>query len=163
MPFQDQVNLTPALAVAGDFASANPRASVLAGEGGLVAGAGGVTVGSFAWVGADGKTVLSNDSGSDAAPSGFVHREQQALITAYLAESGNVVPEGLGVTLHNEGDFWALLTGPNAAVVGSAINAVSATGAVTAGAAVVDVSVATQFKAKSAGAVGELIKISTWG
>jgi len=159
--FQKDVNLTPALAVAGDFASANPRASVLAGENGLVAGTGGVTVGRFAWVDADGITVLSSDAA--AAPSGFVHREQQALITTYLAESGNVIPEGFAVTLHNEGDFWALLTGPNAAVVGDAINAVLANGSVTAGAAVPGTSVATQFKAKSAGAVGELIKISTWG
>lgn len=159
--FQTQVNLTPALAVAGDFASANPRASVLAGENGLVAGAGGVTVGRFAWVGVDGITVLNSDAA--AAPSGFVHREQQALITDYLAESGNVIPEGFAVTLHNEGDFWALLTGPNAATVGSAINAVLADGTVTAGAAVGGTSVATRFKAQSVAAVGELVKISTWG
>ena len=43
--FQKQVNLTPAPAVAGDYASANPHVSVLAGPGGLVAGVGGVTVG----------------------------------------------------------------------------------------------------------------------
>lgn len=160
MPFQQQVNLTPALAVAGDFASSNPRATVLAGEGTLVAGVGGVTVGLFAWVAADG-TVLN--SAASVAPSGFVHREQQALITTYLAEASNVIPEGLPVTLHNEGDFWAVLTGPNAAVVGSAINAVLADGNVTAGAAVVGTSVATRFKAQSAAAVGELVKISTWG
>lgn len=158
--FQKQVNLTPALALAGDFASANPRASVLAGEGDLVSGTGGVTVGRFAWVQADG-TVLQSDAA--AAPSGFVHREQQALITTYLAESGNLVPAGIPITLHNEGDFWAVLTGPNAATIGSQINAVLANGQVTAGAVVVGTSVATRFKAQSAAAVGELVKISTWG
>lgn len=157
--FQKQVNLTPALAVAGDFASSNPRATVLAGEGDLVAGVGGVTVGRFAWADANG---LVTNAGA-AAPSGFLHREQQALITTFLAETSNLVPAGLPVTLHNEGDFWALLTGPNPAVIGSAINAVLADGNVTAGAAVGGTSIVTRFKAQSAAAVGELVKISTWG
>lgn len=134
MSFQQQVNLTPAPAVAGDFASANPRASVLAGPGGLVAGVGGVTVGKFAWVDDDGSTVLNRGTAT-RAPNGFVHREQQALITTYLAESGNVIPEGLPVTLHNEGDFWALLTGSNAATIGAAIYADYSTGDVSAVAA----------------------------
>lgn len=134
MGFQTQVNLTPAPAVAGDFASSNPRASVLAGPNGLVAGVGGVNVGKFAWVGSDGITVQSYGLAPNA-PNGFVHREQQALITAYLAESGNNVPEGFAITLHNQGDFWAKLTGANAAVVGSEIYADYATGEVTAVAA----------------------------
>lgn len=157
--FQKQVNLTPALALPGDFASSNPRATVLAGEGDLVTGAGGATVGVFAWANANG-LVLNTGSG---APTGFVHREQQALITIFLAETSNLIPAGMPITLHNEGDFWALLTGPNAAVIGSAINAVLANGNVTAGAAVGGTSVATRFKAQSAAAVGELVKISTWG
>lgn len=133
--FQKTVNSQQAPAVAGDFASANPRASVLAGEGGLVAGFGGVTVGKFAWVDpADGKTVYSHGV-TNVAPSGFVHREQQSLITAYLGESSNLVPAGFGVTLHNEGDFWALLTGANAAAIGDAIYADSSTGDVLAKAA----------------------------
>ncbi|MFA7254390.1 MAG: hypothetical protein WC107_07645 [Patescibacteria group bacterium] len=132
--FQKQVNLTPAPAVAGDFASANPRATVLAGPGGLVAGAGGVTVGKFAWVDDDGATVISHGTATKA-PDGFVHREQQALIANYLAESGNNVPAGFPVTLHNAGDFWAKLTGANAAAIGSAIYADYATGDVTAVAA----------------------------
>lgn len=120
--FQKQVNLTPAPAVAGDFASANPRATVLAGPGGLVAGAGGVTVGKFAWVDDDGQTVLSHGTATKA-PNGFVHREQQALITTYLAESGMNIPVGFPVVLHNEGDFWAVNKGPNASAIGDAIYA----------------------------------------
>jgi len=129
--FQRQVNLTPAPAAAGDFASANPRASVLAGPNGLVAGPLGVTVGKFAWVDIDDITVKSYGV-APHAPNGFVHREQQALITAYLAEAGVLVPEGFPVTLHQEGDFWALLTGADAAVRGSAIYANYGTGDVTA-------------------------------
>lgn len=120
--FQKQVNLTPAPAVAGDFASANPRATVLAGPAGLVAGAGGVTVGKFAWVDDDGLTVVSHGTATKA-PQGFVHREQQALITAYLGESSMNVPAGFPVTLHNEGDFWAVNKGPNASAIGDAIYA----------------------------------------
>jgi hypothetical protein len=40
-------------------------------------------------------------------PTGFVHREQQALITAWLGSSSMAVPVGLPVTLMNGGDFWA--------------------------------------------------------
>ena len=128
--FQKQVNLTPAPAVAGDFASSNPRATVLAGPGGLVAGTGGVTVGKFAWVKPDGVTVQSYGTAAKA-PSGFVHREQQALITNYLGESSMVIPVGLPVVLHNEGDFWAVNAGPSALSVGDAIYATYANGDIT--------------------------------
>ena len=120
--FQKQVNLTPAPAVAGDFASSNPRATVLAGPGGLVAGALGVTVGKFAWVDDDGVTVQSFGTATKA-PQGFVHREQQALIQQYLAEAGMNIPQGFPVVLHNEGDFWAINNGPSASVIGDAIYA----------------------------------------
>lgn len=132
--FQKTVNLTPAPAVAGDFASANPRATVLAGTGGLVAGNGGVTVAKFAWVGADGNTVLSRGTAAKA-PSGFVHREQQGLIVTYLGESTMNVPIGFPVTLHNQGDFWAVNAGPAALAVGDAIYANYADGSVAQAAA----------------------------
>ena len=134
MGFQTQVNLTPAPAVAGDFASANPRTVALAGPGGLVAGAAGVTVGKFAWIDDDGVTVQSFGTATKA-PSGFVHREQQALIQTYLAESGMNIPKGFPVVLHNGGDFWAKLVGSNAATIGAAIYAEYSTGDVTAVAA----------------------------
>lgn len=120
--FQRQVNSQPAPAVEGDFASANPRASVLAGPGGLVAGALGVTVGRFAWVAPDGVTV-TNYGEQNRAPAGFVHREQQALITAYLGESSNLVPGGFMITLMNEGDFWAVNNGPSAMAINDSVYA----------------------------------------
>lgn len=103
MPFQTVVNVQQAPGVAGDFASSNPRASTIAVEGGFVAGAAGVTVGRFAWVQADGRTVLNSGSG---VPDGFVHREQQALISTYLAEASNLIPQGFGVTLMRTGDYF---------------------------------------------------------
>ena len=146
MGFQKQVNLTPAPAVAGDFASSNPRATVLAGPGGLVAGALGVTVGKFAWVDDDGSTVQSFGTATKA-PQGFVHREQQALIQQYLAEAGMNIPQGFPVVLHNEGDFWAKLAGDNAATIGAAIYADYSNGDVCAVAAPAGASVTASIGA----------------
>jgi hypothetical protein len=132
--FQNKVNLQQAPAVAGDFASSNPRASVLAGEGALIAGPGGVTVGRFAWIEPDGRTVV-NFGTAPAKPAGFVHREQQALITVYLGEASNVIPEGFPVILHDEGDFFAANAGPSASTIGEAIYASYSDGKAYMGAA----------------------------
>lgn len=107
MTFQSQVNLQQAPAVAGDFADHNPRTSMTVGEGALVAGANGVVVGRFAWADANG--VVTNGVVNIAAAAwGFVHREQQALITAYLAETSNLIRPGCEMTLMKRGAFWAL-------------------------------------------------------
>lgn len=106
MPFQKQVNVTPNLAIAGDFASSNPRAQVVGGEGAsYVAGTGGATVARFGWI--TGDTVLTTGSG---VPDGFIHREMNALITTYLAESGNVIQQGQAVAIFNKGDFYCTAT-----------------------------------------------------
>jgi len=133
--FQKQVNLTPAPAVEGDFASANPRSTYLAGPGGLVAGSEGVTVAKFAWVDDVDSTTVRSYGTFTGKPSGFVHREQQGLITDYLAESGMKVQQGFPITLYTEGDFWAKVTGATAATVGAAVYATYATGAITIGSA----------------------------
>ena len=90
MPFQTSVRSGPAPGVEGDFASANPRSNFLAGPGGLVAGLAGLVIGRFAWVSnlrvdANGAPAIADNFGA-GAPNGFVHREQQALITGYLEE-----------------------------------------------------------------------------
>lgn len=102
--FQSVVNDVQAPGVEGDFASTNPFASVLAGPGALVAPAGGLRVGSFAWVGPNGQVSQSFVAGYQL---GFVGRNQQALITEFLGSYTMIVPEGFMVTLFNEGDFWA--------------------------------------------------------
>lgn len=104
--FQHAVALTQAPAVEGDFASANARMSQNAIPGGLVAGAAGVTVGRFGWIDST-DLILNNFSTAGVIPDGFIHREQQALITVYLAEASNLVPAGYGVVAHSQGDFWA--------------------------------------------------------
>src|SRR5579859_2018081 len=110
MPFQTQVNTQPSPAVAGDFASSNPRFVVLAGQGALVCGVGGVTVGRFAWISDiavdnDNAPAIASNSGVGAV-AGFVHREQQGLNTTFLAEASMVVPQGFPITLMSGGDFW---------------------------------------------------------
>ncbi len=130
MGFQTSVNAQPAPAVAGDFASQNPRASVLAAAGQLVAPAGGLIVGHFAFVNpADGTVHQSYASGYQI---GFLARESQALITAFLAEGTMVVPQGFMVTLYDEGEFYAYFG--NGATAGQTVYADETTGAAISGA-----------------------------
>ena len=111
--FQKRVNLYNPLGVEGDFASANPRASTLTTDGGaLIAGPLGVTIGQFAWIAADGRTV-TNQGQYPNQPDGFVHRDQQGLLTQYLQAAGSVIPPGFPVTLMRAGDFLDKNTGPS--------------------------------------------------
>lgn len=131
--FQTSVNTQPAPAVLGDFASTNPRATVLAGPGGLVSGPAGVRVGRFAWahydeVDANGAAAMVSNSGIGPV-TGFVHREQQALITQYLADASLVIPQGFEVVLHNMGDFWIKNEGTSEAIPGQKAYASYANGA----------------------------------
>ena len=164
MPFQTgTVQLQQPSGVAGDFASANPRNAVVAGEAALVAGATGVTVGLFAWATAAG---LVSNAGS-GKPTGFVHRRQgAALISTYLAESSMLIPQGFEVTLMSTGDYYAINTVTTAAV-GNKVFASLTTGAIQTGAAGATISgfIETDFTVGrhpigGTGAAGELIIIS---
>jgi hypothetical protein len=167
--FQKVVNTQPAPALPGDFCDANPRSSFDAGPGGLVAGPSGVTIGAFAWLNTTGPLdangvhtqVLNSGAG---APTGFVHREQQGLITLYLAYAGMLIPAGFGVTLLTSGGFWVLNTGAGPSVFGQKAFASNTTGAVAFAAAGGTVAGSTETKwwCMSVGAVGELVKISSW-
>lgn len=138
MGFQSQVNTQQAIGVEGDFASANPRATALAGPGGFVAGASGVTIGRFCWgappVDQDGTNQVINSFGT-GQPLGFVHRDQQALITAFLQEESMVIPQGYMVTVFSEGDFLVKNTGATEALPGMKAYANYSNGAVTFAAA----------------------------
>jgi hypothetical protein len=106
MGFQRQVNVQPAPAVEGDFASANVRTTAIAGPGGLVTGAAGVIVGRFAFLNPLIPNVVNSFGNSTSALVGFVHREQTALITTFLAENSLVIPRGTQLALFTSGDFW---------------------------------------------------------
>jgi hypothetical protein len=173
MPFQTQVYVQPAPAVEGDFASANPRATVLAGPGSLVAGPDGVLVGRFAWASSTGQEDVSSGevdfynlvaSSGAGAPSGFVHRDQQTLITVWLAEATMLIPHGMPVTLFSAGDFWTRSAGTAPTAVNQKVFADLSNGAAIpadAGATVAG-AVETKWYVMSAAAPGELMKISSW-
>lgn len=133
MPFPSQVNVVPALGVAGDFASHNPRTTVVNQQGAFVAGTSGVAVGLFAWADTTYNRSVSNTGAG--APTGFVARAQQALITTFLADNTQVIPAGLPVTLFSAGEFFVKNSGANAVTIGQIAYANNATGAVTFGSA----------------------------
>jgi hypothetical protein len=169
MPFQTLVSTQPRPAVAGDFADQNPRSSVDAGPGALRAGTNGVTIGAFAWwdtsTGVDvtsGGPILVNNAGA-GTPTGFVHREQQGLITTYLSEAGMVIPAGMGVTLMDTGGFWMTNSGAGQATIGQKAFASLTTGAVSFAAAggTVAGSIETKWRALSNGNVGELVRTTS--
>ena len=126
MAFQNAILNKPAPGIEGDFASANPRGSMLAGEGRLIAGASAVTdratgfattgviVGRFARAqntGANAGVVTNADPG---VPSrvGFVHRNQSGLlITQFPFQATNVMMPGKEITLFDSGDFLARFAG----------------------------------------------------
>ncbi len=145
--FQNQVAVTPAIGIPGDFASTNPRQHLVSGTADqfMVADADGVTIAHFAILNADG-TVTSLPAFADVTPSrlGFVHRALgSALITTWLAEAGSVIQPGQGVELFALGDFFAVadaITGTptrGAAVIWDPATGLINIGA-TAGAATVD-------------------------
>jgi hypothetical protein len=125
--FQTQATPQPAAAVAGDRASQNPIFTFDAGPFGLVSGSqatgisglSGVVVGRFAWayppVDADGTPAVVQNSGY-GPPSGLVPREQQALITLYLADASMIIAPGFEMTLMIGGDFWVVNDGSTQAL-----------------------------------------------
>jgi hypothetical protein len=104
--FQNQVYINPAQAVPGDFASTNPTIFKLSGAGKCVADSSGVTVGRFAVLNATGTVTSIPGSAPGATRLGFVHRENNAQIVTYLAESGNTIQPGQAVSLFGKGDFF---------------------------------------------------------
>lgn len=165
--FQNLVNLQQAPAVEGDFASGNPRATVLAGEGGLVAGPQGVTVGRFAWliapVGDNDPTIATNYGQGNQAPAGFVHRDQQALIENYLETASNLIPTGFPVILHIAGDFWAKVKGSTAATIGAQAYANFADGTVSFGSAPAGASVTASVGSTNTASLGSTFTATATG
>jgi hypothetical protein len=131
--FQQFTNVLQAPAIEGDFASTNPRHNVLAGQVynlvGLQAGPAGVRVGYFGWVDSTGRLVNNFGGG---APTGIVHRCENALITQYLDGFSMIIPGGfMDGELFDGGDFWVRNTGANLATNGMKAYANNVTGAIT--------------------------------
>lgn len=136
--FQSQVNVQPAVGVEGDFCTANPRYSVIAGQGALVAGAAGVTIGKFCWTvnppDNDGTPSIVNSFGTGPI-AGFVGRNQQGLITTYLADAGMTIPAGFGMFAYSSGEFWVRSVDTDEAIPGQKVFARYADGGAIFGAA----------------------------
>lgn len=153
MPFQTRLNSDLPIAVAGDFASANPRASLFAAEGALVSGTPGVYCGQFAWVQPDGRSV-TNFGSSNRQPDGFVHRNMAGMIVAYLGESSMRVYPGFEVALFNEGEFFAKVAGSVAPTIGAQVFANFADGTVSFGSAPTAATATGSIGATFTGAAG---------
>ncbi len=136
--FQQQVFNQPAQAVAGDFASTNPYFTFDAGPGGLVSGAGGLTIGRFAWTyppdDPNGGPQLALNKGFGPI-AGFVHRAQQGLNTTFLSDAGMTLPIGFMATLMTGGDFWVVNDGSTQGLPGQKAFADLTTGKVSFAAA----------------------------
>ena len=163
MPFQNTpVQVFPAYGIAGDFCSVNPRHSALSQSGGFYAGPSGVTIGCFCWADTATGTILSNTG--TGVPTAFMHRDMQALITAYPAKYGMTSQPGAGIgEAMKGGDFWVVNAGSSAVAIGMKAYANNSNGSVSfaASGATVSGSTETKWYAQSTGAAGELIKMTS--
>jgi hypothetical protein len=171
---QSQVNVQPAPAVVGDFASKNVWTTFDAGPGGLVAGPLGLTTGLFAWVtppvDADGTPSFANNYGSGNV-AGFVHRTMNGLLTNYLQSSGLLVPAGFEVEVMNGGDFWCINNGSGVATWGMKAYAnlangqatFAATGSPTTGASGSASSIAAETFSVTGSISGDIMSVTAVG
>lgn len=129
MGFQSTVNNAQPVGLPGDFASENPARQLIppfgiaggidtanaAAVDAFIAGAAGVTIGNFAWIQADGVSLLNAPAAGTPAPDGFVARSQQGLIVTYptgVTPStdtwyGTLIPNGQNVIAFESGSFYA--------------------------------------------------------
>lgn len=164
--FQSAVHLYQSPAVAGDFASANPRASTVAGDGQLISCPTGCVVGAFCWLDTNG--FVTNVNPGTGVPLGFIGRQQgEALITTWLGQASMVIPAGREVTVFSAGDFWAA-SSVVAPVAGQGVFAKNADGTIQTAAIGSPPTgyVATKFvvpATQGTAAAGDLFKMTTWG
>ncbi|MDR3534018.1 MAG: hypothetical protein P4L90_26060 [Rhodopila sp.] len=136
--FQTTTKVLQAPGVAGDFASANPRATNLSSQiynsTGFQAGPNGLTIGLFAWL--DQATYQFANNYGPGAPAGFVHNSHEALITTYLTAYGMTIPAGFPCSdIFDAGDFFVVNNGTNEATPGMKAYANNVTGVATFAAA----------------------------
>ena len=106
MPFQTaNVGFNPAPGREGDWCSANPRGSALAGPGAFTVGPNGLIVGRFGFANAAGQVSNGVPSGGYVR-FGFINRDQPVVITPWLGQSSLTMYSGQEVTLHDSADVW---------------------------------------------------------
>ena len=114
--------------VAGDFAGANRRASLVDGSWEYVASPGGLIVGTMGW--ANPATKQITNYYQTPAASCFLHRESRGLITEFLGIATMQVLGGARPIGYVAGEFWGLFAG--GATAGDKVYANAVTGALTA-------------------------------
>ena len=170
---QTQVYNQEAQAIAGDFASANPRSIFPAGPGGFIAGAAGVSVGLAVW-----KAPPTDPNGTDQVLNNFgagnitgiVYNDTQALNTVFLSDGTLVIPQGLPVAVLIEGDIWAVNNGSGEATAGQKAYAnfangqfsFAATGSASQGASVTG-SIAAETNSWTGSIAGDVMTVTNVG
>jgi hypothetical protein len=162
--FQTFTNVLQAPGIAGDFASANPRATALSSQAygvtGFVAGANGATIGLFGWLDPSTYRVISNNG--PGAPSGFIGRAEEGLITTYLTAYGMIIPAGMMVgNFYVAGAFFVVNNGTTEATPGMKAYANNTTGvasfALTGNPTTGGTSTASTIAAETNGATGTIV------
>ncbi|CAI3933531.1 structural cement protein Gp24 [Commensalibacter communis] len=162
MPFQNKINIGNPIGFNGGFASSNPKGTVFTGgafnESAFSAGEGGVKSGSFVWYNGTNNTFDNKGTGT---PDGFVAKEQQGIITRYLEESSEIIPEGFMVTAYELGEFFVLLPDNMGAVTRKSVVYVDPnTGAITDSSSTG--AVKAKYKYAKDAMPGQLVAISSW-
>lgn len=157
MSFQKTLNRDLPRGVAGDFASVNPRGSMLAGEGALRT-AELITVGKFAF--ADTDTGLVHQAHADGYRAGFVHRNNNATILGNEEASMGIL-SGRQCTLYTTGDFYTIFDAD--VTVDQLVFANKADGKPVGADAVSAETVATKFIVAENATAGQLCRITVLG
>jgi hypothetical protein len=116
----------------------------------------------FAWADASTGTILSN--AGTGAPTCFIHRCEQAVITTYLGVASMTIPTGFGVgEMFDGGDFWVKNAGAGSTTIGMKAFANNTNGTISFAAAGATVAGSTETKwyCASISATGELVKMTS--
>ena len=165
MAFQTTAYITPPIGFPGGSAGGNKVSTAIPPTpNGFTAGAAGVTIGRWVWTDANG-ACLNTGTGK---PTGFLHRGNKTIISAYMAESNYVIHAGRGIDAPaTQGDFLALATNAVTFTPGTQYKAFAklsdgTTAAFVAGSANAGY-VETSFTITNSAAVGELYKMTAQG
>lgn len=158
MSFQSKINLDLARGWHGDFASANPRISLLGKDGGFQVGPTGIGAGSFVWISPLDGTVCNVGKNS---PDGFVARELYNSSMPGTIENTIIITPGSTVTVYEKGEFLVELAADMGAVNrNDVVHVSSTTGNIVA--STDKNAVTTGYKYAENAKGGDLVKISAW-
>lgn len=168
MSFPNKVTVLQPPGLAGTYCDKTPRASVVAGPFGLVAGPS-LYVARFAWTTGpldwDGTPSVANSFGS-GPPAGLCMNLHDSVIRDVFSETSDQVLPGYAVTLQKAGGFWWLNSGNTLAVKGMFAFANFADGTASFGApgsgssAAVTGSVAASTAAVTGSIAGDMMNVT---